>query len=92
MVKREGTPMETLASGERARRLDLRGEMCPYTFVKSKLALEEMAIGEVLEVLVDFPPSAKNVPKSMEMEGQEVLAVEELSPGTWRIRVRKTKG
>jgi len=25
--------------------LDLKGEVCPYTFVKSKLALEEMESG-----------------------------------------------
>jgi tRNA 2-thiouridine synthesizing protein A len=92
MVNREGTRMEAPARGERGRTLDLRGEVCPYTFVKSKLAMEEMAMGEVLEVLVDFPPSAKNVPRSMEMEGQEVLGVEEISPSTWRIKVRKTKG
>lgn len=72
--------------------LDLRGEVCPYTFVKSKLAMEEIKVGEVLEVLVDFPPAIRNVPKSMESEGQEVLAVEELSSGTWRIRIRKKTG
>ncbi len=92
MVTLEGTKMDALARRAGERILDLRGEVCPYTFVKSKLALEEMAIGEVLEVLVDFPPSVKNVPKSMEMEGQEVLEVEELSPRTWRIRIRKIKG
>ena len=30
--------------------IDLRGEVCPYTFVKSKLALEEMEVGDVLRV------------------------------------------
>lgn len=33
--------------------LDLKGEVCPYTFVKSKLMLEEMNLGEVLEAIVD---------------------------------------
>lgn len=73
------------------RKLDLRGEVCPYTFVKSKLFLEEMEIGEIMEVIVDFPPSAKNVPRSLKNEGQEVIAVESIDEGQWRILVRKVK-
>ena len=33
--------------------LNLQGEVCPYTFVKSKLALEIMQPGQVLRVIVD---------------------------------------
>ena len=33
--------------------LDLKGEVCPYTFVKTKLALEMMESGQVLLVIVD---------------------------------------
>ena len=36
------------------RELDIRGEVCPYTFVKTRLALEEMQPGQVLRVLVDY--------------------------------------
>jgi len=71
------------------RTLDLRGEVCPYTFIRSKLALEEMAVGEVLKSIVDFEPSARNVPRSMQGEGQEVLAVKEVGPHVWEIYVRK---
>ena len=45
--------------------LNLRGEVCPYTFVKSKLALEVMQTGQVLRVIVDNDESAGNVPRSM---------------------------
>lgn len=69
--------------------LDLRGEVCPYTFIRSKLALEGMAIGEVLKSIVDFEPSTRNIPRSMEGEGQEILAVEEVAPHVWEIYVRK---
>ncbi|MGQ9652813.1 MAG: sulfurtransferase TusA family protein [Thermodesulfobacteriota bacterium] len=72
-----------------AKRLDLRGEVCPYTFVKSKLAMEDMGRGEVLEVVLDFPPAVKNVAKSMEMEGHEVVEVQEVDPVSWKIFVRK---
>ena len=73
---------------ETDRRLDLSGDVCPYTFVKSKLALEEMDPGQVLGVVVDNQESASNVPRSMELEGHEVLAVEK-APGGWQIVVRK---
>lgn len=71
--------------------LDLRGEVCPYTFVKSKLLIEEMGVGQLLEVIVDFPPAVKNVPRSMEMEGQEVIEVQQMGPKLWKIILRKAR-
>lgn len=35
-----------------SREIDLRGERCPYTFIKARLAIEEMADGEILEVIL----------------------------------------
>lgn len=69
--------------------LDLKGEVCPYTFVKSKLALEGMASGQVLRVLFDHPPAAENVSRSMEQEGHRVLAKGEAGPSLWHVVVRK---
>jgi TusA-related sulfurtransferase len=74
---------------EADREIDLKGEVCPYTFVRSKLALEEMASGEVLRVIVDHEPATKNVPKSMENEGNEILEVAKLNDSDWHIVVRK---
>ncbi len=69
--------------------LNLRGEVCPYTFVKSKLALEVMQPGQVLRVIVDNDESASNVPRSMQNEGHNVLGVERLNAKDWQIVVRK---
>jgi tRNA 2-thiouridine synthesizing protein A len=71
------------------RELDIRGEVCPYTFVKTKLALEEMAPGQVLRVLVDYEPATKNVPRSVRLQGDEVLSVEPCGASEWAITVRK---
>ena len=71
------------------RELDIRGEMCPYTFVKTKLALEEMLPGQVLRVLVDYEPATKNVPRSVKLQGDEVLGVEPCGASQWAITVRK---
>lgn len=69
--------------------LDLTGEVCPYTFVKSKLALEQIASGHVLRVLFDHPPAVENVSKSMEHEGHQVLEKGEIGPHLWHVVVRK---
>ncbi|MCS7084232.1 MAG: sulfurtransferase TusA family protein [Aquificaceae bacterium] len=71
--------------------LDIRGEVCPFTFVKSKIVMESMEVGQVLRVLVDYEPSARSVPKSMIEEGQEVLAVNKLGDNLWEIILRKLK-
>jgi TusA-related sulfurtransferase len=73
------------------RELNIKGEVCPYTFVKSKLAIEEMRPGEVLKVIVDHEPATDNVPKSMRNEGHEVLDVSKINSTDWQIIVRKAK-
>jgi TusA-related sulfurtransferase len=70
--------------------LNLQGEVCPYTFVKSKLALEIMQPGQVLRVIVDNDESASNVPRSMQNEGHNVLGVTKLNNKEWQIVVQKS--
>ncbi len=69
--------------------LDLRGEVCPYTFVRTKLRLETMPVGARLTVIVDFEPATVNVPRSARDWGQEVEAVQEIEPGVWTIPLIK---
>jgi tRNA 2-thiouridine synthesizing protein A len=64
--------------------LDLAGEVCPYTFVRTKLRLEELPLGAELHVLVDHPPAVESVPRSLRAEGQEVRSVERVG-AKWRI-------
>lgn len=71
------------------RELDLRGEVCPYTFLEVKLALEAMAAGDAVRVLLDDEVSARDVPRSLAAAGHEVVAVARLDAGTWSVSVRK---
>ena len=73
------------------KKIDIRGLVCPYTFVKAKLAVEDMEIGEVLEIILDWPEAVKNIPRSMQDHGQTVLKVEQVSDTNWVILVRKEK-
>ena len=68
--------------------LDLKGVPCPMNFVKTKLKLEEMTAGEVLEVILDDGDPIKNVSASVKEEGHKILKVEEIN-GHWKLIVKK---
>jgi TusA-related sulfurtransferase len=71
------------------RELDIRGEVCPYTFLLTKLALEPMDAGQVLRVVLGNETSARDVPKSLAGAGHTVLGVEQAAGGLWVVTVRK---
>jgi TusA-related sulfurtransferase len=73
------------------KKIDIRGLVCPYTFVKAKLALESLEIGQVLEILLDYEEASRSIPKSMEDHGQKVLRVEKMSDTDWLLVIRKEK-
>ena len=68
--------------------LDLRGVICPYNFVKTKLKLETMQPGQVLSVLLDAGEPIKNVPRSVSDDGHTVISEERVEQ-SYRIRIRK---
>lgn len=73
------------------RRINIKGLVCPYTFVKAKLAMEAMELGQVLEVLLDYEEAARSIPKSMEDHGQKVLKVLKINETDWVLLIRKEK-
>ena len=52
--------------------LDLRGTPCPINFVRTKMKLEQMAIGELLEVWLDPGEPIEQVPDSLKMAGYSI--------------------
>ena len=68
--------------------LNLKGNICPYTFIESMLALEEMKPNEVLRVIVDYPPAVCDVPRSLKNEGYEIIEVSPVNEIDWAILVR----
>ncbi len=64
--------MNTLDSNEK---LDLRGVLCPINFVKTKLKLESMEEGQILEIALDAGEPIQNVPKSIKEEGHKIIEV-----------------
>jgi tRNA 2-thiouridine synthesizing protein A len=69
--------------------LDITREVCPMTYVRTKLKLESLGDGAVLEVFLKGSEPLKNVPRSAREEGHEVLALEPRPDGTHRLLLRK---
>ncbi|MBI2412267.1 MAG: sulfurtransferase TusA family protein [Deltaproteobacteria bacterium] len=68
--------------------LDLRGVMCPINFVKTKLKLETLEAGEVLELVLDSGEPIQNVPKSIKEEGHKILEVKKEGE-YFRLKIQK---
>ncbi len=71
--------------------LDITREVCPMTYVRTKLKLESMADGEVLEVFLRGEEPVKSVPRSAREDGHEVLSLEAEGSGAWRLLLRKKR-
>lgn len=65
--------------------LDLRGEACPYPPIYTVEELKDMRSGEVLEVIVDHPPSVYNVPKEVARKGHRVIGTPVKDGATYRM-------
>ena len=52
--------------------LDLTGVICPLNWVKAKLALEELNVGDELTILLDPGEPIESVPRSAREDGHEV--------------------
>jgi len=68
--------------------LDLRGVVCPLNFVKTKLKLEEMSRGDILEIIIDAGEPMANVPRSIKEEGHKIIKVEK-GDGHFRLFIEK---
>ena len=72
--------------------VDITDVVCPVTFVKAKVALEELEDGEVLAVKMNDGEPVQNVPRSIKEEGHQILKLEENEDGTYTLIVRKVEG
>jgi TusA-related sulfurtransferase len=70
------------------RRLDLLGVPCPLSWAKAKVALVALARGDLLELVLDDPRGARDLPRAAEAEGHHVVSSETL-PDRWIIVLEK---
>ncbi|MBX9752272.1 MAG: sulfurtransferase TusA family protein [Roseococcus sp.] len=70
--------------------LDVSADTCPMTFVRTRLQLDRMPPGEVLEVRYQGEEPRRNLARSLTEQGHAILAEEHAADGRGMIRVRKT--
>lgn len=69
--------------------LDVRGEICPYPLYEAKKAMESVAPGSTLEVLIDYPLALDNIARWAESAGHEVVETRELGPSEWALVLKR---
>lgn len=69
--------------------VDITDVVCPVTFVKAKVAIEELDDGQILEIKMNEGEPLHNVPRSFKEEGHKVVQVINNGDGTYTIFVEK---
>ena len=69
--------------------MDITDVNCPVTFVKTKVALEELDNGQILQVHLNDGEPVQNVPRSVKDEGHKVLKLIDNKDGTYELFIRK---
>ena len=80
--------MENLNNIKIDQRIDITNDICPMTFVKTKLKLETMNAGEVLEVTLREGEPLSNVPKSVKEDGHKVVSINK-SEDVFKVIIEK---
>ena len=69
--------------------VDITDVVCPTTFVKAKVALEELDEGQVLSIRMNDGEPVQNVPRSIKEEGHKILKLINNEDGTYSLIVEK---
>ena len=70
-------------------KIDIRGLICPYTLIQTRDKLKTMSQGQVLEVLCDYEPAAKEtIPNFCQKKGYPLDVADE--GGLWRLLIERT--
>ena len=69
-------------------RLDLRGVKCPLNWAHAKVRLESMCRGQTLELTIDDPRGARDIPGAAEAEGYVMLEAT-ARDGIYHLRIER---
>ena len=71
--------------------VDIPDGVCPVTFVKAKVALEELDEGQILSIRMNDGEPVQNVPRSIKEEGHQILKLDDNEDGTYTLYVKKVE-
>jgi TusA-related sulfurtransferase len=71
--------------------VDITDKVCPLTFVKAKVAIDELDDGQVIAIRMNDGEPVQNVPRSMKEEGHQILKLVNNEDGTYTLVVKKVE-
>ena len=71
--------------------VDITDKVCPLTFVKAKVAIDELEDGEVIAIRMNDGEPVQNVPRSIKEEGHQILKLVNNEDGTNNLIVKKVE-
>lgn len=71
--------------------VDITDKVCPMTFVKAKVTMDELEDGEILAIRMNDGEPVQNVPRSMKEEGHKILKLQDNEDGTYTLYFRKVE-
>ena len=71
------------------REIDITGEICPMTFVRTRLALDRLLPGQILAVRLRGREPLENVPRTATEQGHAVLSLETGADGVSLLVLRR---
>ena len=80
-----------MADFEIDERVDFTDVVCPMTFVKAIVAMEEIEVEQILAVTMNDGEPVQNVPRSFKEEGQQILKLIDNENGTYDLIVKKVE-
>lgn len=69
--------------------VDITDVVCPITFVKTKVALEELEKGQILRIKLNEGEPIQNVPRSLKNEKHKIISLENNNDGTYTMEIIK---
>jgi tRNA 2-thiouridine synthesizing protein A len=81
--------MSLSALPEHDKAIDITAETCPMTYVRTRLALETMAAGQILLVRLKGEEPLRNVPRAAADHGHDPLDLLEQGDGSWVLVIQK---
>ena len=72
--------------------IDVTKDLCPMTYVRTRMALDRLLPGQRLRVTLCGAEARQNVPATARLQGHQILSETLLDAGRWEVIIRKQQG
>jgi len=70
-------------------KIDITKDHCPMTFVKTRLKLDTLETGDLLEVLLKAGDPLENVPRTAKEQGHKVISIDQVENTIYKVTLEK---